>query len=294
MVNPSGKISPDHVLEIGGVLGASPIKEPSSRRHARDPYGGAGEKRVTIWNKRDKRKLSGNSAPFRKNLPEYCRKNPDWEEYCGQDKEGYVPGVQLTPQASPMESRRHESRAMQRERRLRGEEVQEGWSKEDAGHDALLSPAVSRSGCTRGSNKEVQDVVDGLRLEDTPVPLFVPSEAEAARLRTVEMAARAEKMTGDPAPHEGTKLCTLPNTKSPPPLLRQQEEWEIAKSKYAKVRFVQASHEKEMHQERVKKRRAEHEIAQLSAIKLSEARVWRFKRSKVDQGQAPVVENGRV
>ena len=35
-----------------------------------------GEKRVTIWNWREKRKLSGNSAPFKKNLHEYLRKHP--------------------------------------------------------------------------------------------------------------------------------------------------------------------------------------------------------------------------
>lgn len=44
-----------------------------------------GEKRVTIWNPFEKRKLSGNSAPFRKNLEEYLKKHPDWEEYWGQD-----------------------------------------------------------------------------------------------------------------------------------------------------------------------------------------------------------------
>ena len=34
------------------------------------------EKRVTIWNWREKRKLSGNAAPFRRNLAEYLRKHP--------------------------------------------------------------------------------------------------------------------------------------------------------------------------------------------------------------------------
>jgi hypothetical protein len=43
-------------------------------------------RRVTIWNWREERKLSGNSAPFRKNLAAYFRKHPDWEEYSGQDK----------------------------------------------------------------------------------------------------------------------------------------------------------------------------------------------------------------
>lgn len=45
------------------------------------------EKRVTIWNWREKRKLSGNAAPFRRNLHEYLRKHPDWEEYKGQDRD---------------------------------------------------------------------------------------------------------------------------------------------------------------------------------------------------------------
>merc|ERR1712164_164849 len=53
------------------------------------------EKRVTIWNWREQRKLSGNSAPFKKNLQEYLRKHPDWEEYRGQDKD--MNGKKLTP-----------------------------------------------------------------------------------------------------------------------------------------------------------------------------------------------------
>jgi len=47
----------------------------------------AAGKRVTIWNWREQRKLSGNSAPFKKNLQDYLRKHPDWEEYAGQDKD---------------------------------------------------------------------------------------------------------------------------------------------------------------------------------------------------------------
>merc|ERR1711907_579931 len=59
-----------------------------NRHHVDDDDSGANaEKRVTIWNWREKRKLSGNSAPFKKNLQEYLRKHPDWEEYVGQDKD---------------------------------------------------------------------------------------------------------------------------------------------------------------------------------------------------------------
>ena len=45
------------------------------------------EKRVTIWNWKEKRKLSGNSAPFKRNLQKYLKKHADWHEYIGQDKD---------------------------------------------------------------------------------------------------------------------------------------------------------------------------------------------------------------
>ena len=47
---------------------------------ARDPN----DERVTIWNKQDRRKLSGNSAPFRKNVDEYIAQHPEWEIYTNQ------------------------------------------------------------------------------------------------------------------------------------------------------------------------------------------------------------------
>ena len=46
-----------------------------------------GEERVTICHKLDRRKLSGNSAPFRRNLVEYLAAHPDWEVYQAQPSE---------------------------------------------------------------------------------------------------------------------------------------------------------------------------------------------------------------
>ena len=48
-------------------------------------------KRVTIWNPTDRKKSSGNRAPYKKNLEEYLRSHPGWEVYDGQDKHEFYP-----------------------------------------------------------------------------------------------------------------------------------------------------------------------------------------------------------
>jgi len=48
-----------------------------------------GSKRVTLWNTKERRKLSGNAAPYESNLLTYLHENQAWEVYDGQDRRNY-------------------------------------------------------------------------------------------------------------------------------------------------------------------------------------------------------------
>merc|ERR1711871_1145369 len=46
-----------------------------------------GTRRVTVWNPKTGKKLSGNAGVFKKNLAKYLRTHPDWVVWTGQDKD---------------------------------------------------------------------------------------------------------------------------------------------------------------------------------------------------------------
>merc|ERR1711907_208775 len=68
------------VLASGNLVPAVPAAVPTSSPDS-------ASKRVTVWNRDTKRKISGNAAPMEKNLAEYLRRHPECELYNGQDQQ---------------------------------------------------------------------------------------------------------------------------------------------------------------------------------------------------------------
>jgi len=62
---------PGNVQAVGETGGAV-VRYPKAGKAEKDPYL---DQRVTIWNRVEQRKLSGNSAPFRRNLQEYLNQH---------------------------------------------------------------------------------------------------------------------------------------------------------------------------------------------------------------------------
>jgi len=76
--------------QIGSNGGRAMSSWSGSPKALGAPWGKVGvakgsQKRITVWNKRTLRKLSGNAAPMEKNLLHFLRTKPDWEIYRGQD-----------------------------------------------------------------------------------------------------------------------------------------------------------------------------------------------------------------
>eukprot|EP00301_Raphidiophrys_heterophryoidea_P025191 c8399_g1_i1.p1 GENE.c8399_g1_i1~~c8399_g1_i1.p1 ORF type:complete len:315 (+),score=21.83 c8399_g1_i1:1-945(+) len=53
----------------------------------------AEERHVTVWNKIDRRKVSGNAAPLERNLRTYLMLHPEMEVFSGQDQPNYSPSL---------------------------------------------------------------------------------------------------------------------------------------------------------------------------------------------------------
>lgn len=320
--NDGGRVvSPENVLDMSGAF-VSPHKEPLSPRpspYGEDPWQGMGEIRVTIWNKRDQRKLSGNSAPFRKNLAQYCRKHPDWEEYRGQDKPGYVPGganlaVPHNPRPSPrpIEMRREreprrstQSRekrqrtegydglygaaaASRREKERRQREQEEEEEEEDDEED---EPEVAPKSARREPSKPA------LRLSDIDMPLMVPSEAGAAAERKESVEKRLAKMRRE---IEASETNSTPKGDVDTPAedcqhsSSMQDEWAAAEAKVLEERRERAKAEQALRDARLAKLIEEDEAQQVSSVAVCESRIRRYKCRKITPSTAPSLTTSSV
>lgn len=290
MASTAGRVvSPDNVLDARAVFeGGSPDKPPLNT-HA--PYAPAGyygdpEQRVTIWNKVEQRKLSGNSAPFRKNLGDYIRKHPEWELYAGQDKEGYVPGQNLVPPPQPRApSSRQSPRevAVPRERESRRVAQMNQRRAETTGniHDLLLSSPRDRSYYRGETSYTGRQSEPPLRCDDIEAPTHLPDPERIRAARAVEMKERRLTMIRE-APQDDTDAKTGEETHVPDDVTVFNEQWKAAQEKVAALQAAKEAERSSIAMEGEMKRKAESEQQQACAAEASVLRIEkRLKRIKI-------------
>jgi len=317
----SGRVvSPENVLDTRAVFEASPNKPPLNQ-HApyANAYYGEPEQRVTIWNRVEQRKLSGNSAPFRKNLGEYIRKHPEWELYAGQDKEGYVPGANLVPpQRAPSrqsptssvprerESRRvavQQQRERERQQRREAQLMAGGVETENLRSPGHRSPRSSQASPRAHKSSGHHEVAAAIQKRDLGEAAPATRAAEGYRHavgRESEAPLRLQDTTlptvlpslAEAAAQRAREMMarrqklggeTEAVVEKGPATSKEQlwdEEWKAAQVKVAEANAKQAAALQAASEEDGTKRKAEHETGQVSAIEASAARIERFKRRK--------------
>jgi len=330
----SGRVvSPENVLETANaVFQASPSKAPLNQdvEALADQYYGDPEQRVTIWNRIEQRKLSGNSAPFRKNIVQYIRKHPEWELYMGQDKEGYVPGsnmMPLPPQRPP--SSRHQSPTAPRERESRRVAVQQQRERERREAAMHTSPRLygrrSPNQSPRGASARATPRASGMKMEladeeipplyltychatgreseaplllsDTTQPTVVPSCEEVATQRAREMESRREKLAesrrhrpDDHGNDNGTEVAASADVAPAVEADSWEQRWAAAQASLASAKLKQIETQAVERKKRELKRKADEDTRQASLIDASSARIGSFKRLRLRK--AAVVEAG--
>merc|ERR1712054_577156 len=202
--------SPHNLLDAHRVFNPPPreSKRTLSFSKQQESNDDAAEKRVTIWNWKEQRKLSGNSAPFKKNLQEYIRKHPDWEEYVGQDKDTQT-GKKLSPKKMLPPAPRDPNHPYYQMPRQGGQSGPPTCAPSSISMPNSAAPQQTSSYGTRSSQSRTREAIVPVSPSKTwtapvtsnippdlsfPMPIILEAPAAVAMRRSLEMAARRKEM----------------------------------------------------------------------------------------------------
>lgn len=254
------------------------------------------EKRVTIWNWREQRKLSGNSAPFKKNLKDYIRKHPDWEEYVGQDKDA-ITGKKLSPKKMKPPAPQDPSHPwynMQKSAPLP--------SSPSAPPMPAATSHTSSYG-TRSTQTRLQES-DGLRLStraapvakakpplqvletvyvnpelSQPMQIVLEPPAVIARRRSVEMAARLQALASE-VPNQNDASDKKEEAQLEDQKAERDAAWKAASAEVARLRAEQEAAERKLAEETLSQRRCAHAQVQHGVAIAAMARIEAFRNKR--------------
>lgn len=301
--------SPKNVLDTHlNVFASPPVLHGRRRSVTNNPYcpppkqhhdieeDDDAEKRVTIWNWREKRKLSGNSAPFKKNLQDYLRKHPDWEAYCGQDKDTITGRKKPTPKklrrefdeddTPPCSPRTHKGRSLFQS----PPEVpqhQHHTRRASLAAQALKPPPPPPPPPEEEETEEdEEEYYDGpsLPVGDESLPIIVMSTEAAAHRRSLEMAARRwECAAGETAAHKAEEEAAQKAAAAEAEAARKEEvaraaAWKAAQAVVAEERQKKEAERLKQEAAAAQKRRETHEVLQQSVVNSATSRILAFRK----------------